>query len=156
MRPQRKPARPRPQSPVALLESQVPWVELAPAVSRKQPCICDRIKASIPQALCSPIWEDSCWPSTSVWGTLGLHALRGLRTNDMFLCSWSEGCCSKQMIKDHPRRDSDLPYLRSRVDYNSFIVGHCSLKCGLVALYAFQLDKECIQRVHVRLSMVRV
>ena len=153
MRPQRKPARPQPQIPVALLESQVPWVELAPAVSRKQPCICDWIKASVPQMLCSPTWEG---PSISVWGTLDLHALRGLQTNDMSPCSWSEGCCSKQMINDHPRRDSDLPYLRSRGDYNRFIVGHCSLECGLVALYAFQLNKECIQRVHVQLSMVCV
>jgi len=49
-----------------------------------------------------------------------------------------------------------MPYLGSRVDYNRFIVGHCSSKCGLVALYAFQLNKECIQRVHVQLSMVGV
>jgi len=35
VRPQRKPARPRPQSPVALLESQVPWVELVPACEQK-------------------------------------------------------------------------------------------------------------------------
>lgn len=60
------------------------------------------------------------------------------------------------MIIGHSGRDADMLYLRSRVDYNRFIVGHCFSKCGLVALYAFQLDKECIQRVHVRLSMVRV
>ena len=45
-----------------------------------------------------------------------------------------------------------MPNLRSGMDYNCFVVGHCILKHSLMSLYAVQLSNERIQRVHFELS----
>ena len=45
-----------------------------------------------------------------------------------------------------------MPNLRSGMDYNCLVVGHCILEHSLMSFYAIQLSNECIQRVHFELS----
>ena len=45
-----------------------------------------------------------------------------------------------------------MPNLRSGMDYDCLVVGHCILEHSLMSLYAIQLSNERIQRVHFKLN----